>query len=473
VRIEAAATFSRIAVIEGMVRLASPSAELDLRQGQTARVEQGNVFSLEREVVPMELDRWSEDRDKALAEPMSASRIAFGYGVADLDASGDWLQTELGSVWKPKVAGTWGPFQLGRWRWYDTLGYTWVSDESWGWLPYHYGRWMNRAGEGWVWVPPARPVFKPGDVYWLCGRQMAGWGPLAPGENWNLTAAPQQFSNATTTWAAFTPDTRVIDPAGFTGRPAAPAGTASLAVLALPSPAFVAARLEVRRPMLRVGATRAIAPVVPGTVFDADAGALPPPEIPPVVVTDPASDAPPPVGPPSVPPIMAPVPVYTDIVVINPPQHPDYGRHNPNNPPVAVPPVVRGAGNPQSQPPAGRPSQPGAIPPPAPTPKPDPVPAAVPPRIEPPHVGVPGPQHTDRPRVDAPPPRVEQPKSPPRVETPPARVEAPPTPRVEAPRPQPREAAPAPKVEPAKVEAPKVDPAKVEPAKTDPTSRKQ
>ncbi|HXA52941.1 MAG TPA: DUF6600 domain-containing protein, partial [Candidatus Acidoferrum sp.] len=448
--------FSTVAVIEGVARLASPSAELDIRQGQTARVEQGSgsPFSLDREIVAMELDRWSEDRDKALATPMSASRVAFGYGAADLDTAGDWLPTELGAVWKPKVGGSWAPFQLGRWRWYDTLGYTWVSDESWGWLPYHYGRWMNRAGEGWVWVPPASAVFKPGDVYWLYGRQIAGWGPLAPGENWSAGGAPQQFSNANTTWAAFVQDARVIDPAGFTARPAAPAGVASLAVLALPSPVFAAWRLEALRPMLRVGATRAIAPVVPGTAFDADAMALPPPEIPPVVVTDPASDAPPPVGPPVVPPVMVPVPVYTDIVVINPPQHPDYGRRNPNNPPVATtPPVVRGGG--QSQPPAGRPSQPANNPPPAPAPKPDPVPVAVPPRIEPPHVGVPGPQHTDRPRMDAPPPRMEQPKSPPRVEPPPA-------PQVEAPRPQPREAPPA------KTEQPKA-----EPAKTDPTSRKQ
>jgi hypothetical protein len=463
VRIEAADTFSKVAVIEGVVRLASPSAELDIRQGQTARVEQGNgsPFSLEREVVPIDLDSWSEDRDKILAAPMSASRVAMRYGVADLDIAGQWLDTELGPVWKPQVSASWVPFRLGRWRWYDSLGYTWVSDESWGWLPYHYGRWVNRA-EGWVWVPPARPVFKPGDVYWLYARQIAGWGPLAPGENWTGSAAPQQFSPANTTYAAFAQDARVIDPAGFTGRPTAPGGVASLAVAALPSPAFPAWRLEAGRPMLRVGATRAIAPVVPGTVFDADAMAPPPLEIPPAVVIDPSSDAPPPVNPPVVPPILVPVPVYTDIVVINPPQHPDYGRRNPNNLPPATPPVVRGGGNPQSQPPAGRPPQPSNNPPPAPTqpPAPKPVPVAVPPKIEPPHVGVPAPQRTDRPRIEAPPTKVEQPKSPPR--------ETPPPPRVEPPRPQPREAAPAPKAEPAKAE-----PAKSEPAKTDPASRKQ
>jgi len=177
-------------------------------------------------------------------------------------------------VWKPKVGGSWTPFQLGRWRWYDTLGYTWVSDESWGWLPYHYGRWMNRAGEGWVWVPASRPVFKPGDVYWLYGRQIAGWGPLAPARTGRRSSATAVFEREYDVGGIRARCARGRS-GGFHRAPRGSGGAASLAVLALPSPVFVAARLEARRPMLRVGATRAIAPVVPGTAFDADAMALP------------------------------------------------------------------------------------------------------------------------------------------------------------------------------------------------------
>ena len=57
----------------------------------------------------------------------------------------------------------------------------------------------------------------------------------------------------------------MIDPAGFKDRPKEPLGVAVFA-LALPSPAFLASRLEATRPLLRVGATRVQA-VIPGTTL--------------------------------------------------------------------------------------------------------------------------------------------------------------------------------------------------------------
>ena len=115
-----------------------------------------------------------------------------GIAVNDLDAAGEWVQTDLGAMWKPKTAEGWAPFQKGRWRWYGALGYTWVSDEAWGWLPYHYGRWARTDADGWVWAPGSKPVFKPGDVYWMLqGANLAGWGPLAPAENWSPASAPK------------------------------------------------------------------------------------------------------------------------------------------------------------------------------------------------------------------------------------------------------------------------------------------
>ena len=224
------------------------------------------------------------------------------------------------------------------------VGYTWVSDESWGWIPYHHGRWTRKGDLGWVWVPAASPVFKPGDVYWLYNAKLAGWGPLAPAEDWQPSAAPEQFLNVNTTYASFHQDARTIDPAGFKDRPKEPLGVAVFA-LALPSPAFPASRLEATRPLLRVGATR-LNPVVPGTTFpdnSRDTSDVPPPApppMPPAVVTNPASDAPPNVsagpapdpGPPGPPmQVIYPVPVYTGIVVLNPPEHPDYSRRNPNS----------------------------------------------------------------------------------------------------------------------------------------------
>ena len=341
VRLEADPAVSRISIVEGIVRLYCPAAELDIREGQSVRVEPANParFTLDREVVAMDLDRWSEERDKALATSTSGAHVAQRFGVVDLDAAGEWVQTDFGAVWKPKVEEGWVPFQKGRWRWYDTLGYTWVSDDAWGWVPYHFGRWTRKDKLGWVWAPSTSPVFKPGDVYWLWNAKLAGWGPLAPGENWVISQAPEQFLNANTTYAKFQWDQYVIDPAGFQDRPKEPLGDAVFA-LALPSPPLPASRLEATRPELRVGATHRVMPVIPGTVFQETNEPSPTdPEPPPAVVTNPASDAPPDVqpgppdqGPPGPPmQVIYPVPVYTGIVVLNPPEHPPYSRHDPNS----------------------------------------------------------------------------------------------------------------------------------------------
>ncbi|MEO8593384.1 MAG: FecR family protein [Candidatus Solibacter sp.] len=339
VRLQADAGSSRISVIEGTVRLYCPAAELDLREGQTVRLEPANParFALERDVPSLEWDRWSEERDKALASSSSGVHVAQRFGLNDLDAAGEWVQTDLGPVWKPKVEEGWAPFQKGRWRWYDALGYTWVSDEPWGWVPYHFGRWTRKGELGWVWTPAASPVFKPGEVFWLYNAKLAGWGPLGPGENWVTSERPEQFLNVNTTYANFQQDAGVIDPAGFKDRPKEPLGVATLA-LALPSPSFPAARLEATRPDLRVGTAR-MRTEVPGTEFQEMMPPPAPPPLPPAIVTNPADDAPPVIssgpppdpGPPGPPmQVIYPVPVYTGIVVLNPPEHPDYSRRNPN-----------------------------------------------------------------------------------------------------------------------------------------------
>ena len=365
VRLEVQDAWSQISVIEGAVRFSSPAAEVDLREGQTVRVEPANParFFLYREVTRMDQDRWSEDRDKVLRSPVAARHLVERYGLADLDTSGEWVQTEdLGAVWKPKTEDGWSPYQNGHWVWYDTLGYNWVSEDSWGWLPYHYGRWIRREAIGWIWAPAKNAVFKPAEVYWLLGAKFAGWGPLAPGEEWTPSAQPQQFLNANTTYAAFRQDTRVIDPAGFKDRPKEPLGAAAFA-LALPSPAFAAARLEAARPVLRAGSTRVV-PVLTGVTFQenvmprqpvAAVRAAAPPEPGPAPVDAPvavvtnagAVQAPlvvvtqPPAESPSAPAeVYYPVPVYTGVVVVNPPERdtgPPRRRRDPVPPPAQVP----------------------------------------------------------------------------------------------------------------------------------------
>jgi outer membrane biosynthesis protein TonB len=344
IRLEAQERWSIVSVIEGKVRYSSPTAEIDLLAGQTLRLEPENParFFLDREVKPMDLDHWSEARDKAEAFSTSAGHVLERCGLADLDAAGTWIETdEFGAVWKPRAPDGWVPFQNGRWRWYTALGYTWVSGDAWGWLPYHYGRWAHRENLGWVWAPSVSTVFKPGEVYWMRGRELAGWGPLAPGEPWPPTGPegtqPQQYANAYTTYAAFQQDARMVDPAGFTARPKDPLAAAPFTA-ALPSPAFLAARLDAVRPVLRAGSTR-LAPVIPGVTFqdDSDTFAAPPaaPEPAP-----PAEAQGPEVTPPPPEQVIEQVPVYAGIVVVRPPR---------NDKPPAQP--VRASVQPSPQPP--------------------------------------------------------------------------------------------------------------------------
>ncbi len=312
VRLEVRESWSRISVIEGSVRFSSPAAEIDLREGQTTRVEPANParFFLDREIAPLELDRWSEARDQALASPVSAAHVLQRYGLVDLDAAGEWVQTgDLGAVWKPKDQENWIPYRDGRWRWYGALGYTWVGDEPWGWLPYHYGRWTRKDKLGWVWAPSSSTVFKPAEVYWLHGEKLAGWGPLAPGETWNGSDMPAEYLISNTTFAAYAADARLIDPAGFTERPKEPLRVAAFAV-ALPSPALLAERLETTRPVL-VSSRKGVQPEVTGAAFGTTETAEAP------VAPQPSQPPPATILPPAAAPAVAPGP-QDPPVVINP-----------------------------------------------------------------------------------------------------------------------------------------------------------
>jgi hypothetical protein len=348
-RLEARDPWSLIALADGAARYASPSAEFDLAAGQLVKLDPAHPgrFFLYREIQPLETDRWSDERDRVLQSTTSAAHVpGLRYGLADLDASGAWIQTaEFGAVWKPKTSPGWAPFRNGRWSWYDGLGYTWIADDPWGWLPYHYGRWMQQEGTGWIWVPGPGGAFLPGTVYWLKSAKLVGWGALAPGENWKLPDVPRLFLNANTTYAAYAPEMHEIDPAGFSARPKEPLATAAF-TYALPSPAFPAARLEAFRPPLRAGSTRAVG-VSSGAAFDgppeqdgpvtqaAPASPLPetsyssapPAESPVTVVNSPTVEVPVEVD--------VPVPVYMGIIVVNPP---GYKAPSAKNPPKPVTP---------------------------------------------------------------------------------------------------------------------------------------
>ncbi len=355
-RLDVTEDWSHASVIEGRARLISPAAELDLKEGQMARLSASkrDKFFLYGEIPVLDTDRWSESRDKVLAGVNARRLPDLPYGMADLDAAGTWIESaEYGTAWRPPApaSGNWTPFRDGKWLWYEGLGYTWIAAEPWGWLPYHHGRWMHGGeGLGWLWSPSKDPSFRAGEVYWMRAPGMAGWGPLAPGEEWRPGARreagndvlPRLFLNANTTFAKFAPEAREIDPAGFGGRPKDPLTGAAFA-LALPS-VTVVANAGVARPALRVGSTRVV-PLVAGMACETPAtvtASIPEP-VPPAV-----ADVRPPEPPPAAPeptvfvgvPVPTPAnvppvetyyvaPIYTGVVVLNPPER---GHREPKRP---------------------------------------------------------------------------------------------------------------------------------------------
>jgi hypothetical protein len=161
-------------------------------------------------------------------------------------------------------------------------------------------------------------VFKPGEVFWMRGARVVGWGPLAPGEEWSPANMPAQYAGANLTFAAFQPDAPVIDPAGFEGRPKEPLKVAAFTE-GLPSPAFYASRLDAVRPLVAPLVTSGgvrVAPDLPAVTQNAAPAAAPPEQRaaqprPIIVVTPP---------PPPPDEVIVPVPEYVGAVIVTPAQ---------------------------------------------------------------------------------------------------------------------------------------------------------
>ena len=140
-------------------------------------------------------DEWTDRRD-ADRRPTSAVRRYIpdnvSIGVTELDRHGRWIYvTNYGWGWSPySVASGWSPYSVGRWVYRPRFGWTWVSYESWGWLPYHYGRWYRDTRAGWVWIPGDGITFRfwsPGLVVFYKGTGWVSWGPLGPGDYYDMS----------------------------------------------------------------------------------------------------------------------------------------------------------------------------------------------------------------------------------------------------------------------------------------------
>jgi hypothetical protein len=268
-------------VLEGRVKLKAPSVEMELDEGQAARI--SDRFELLMELPSGDLDAWSEQRDREAAER-----------APELEAHGKWMEAPgLGKVWRPEAQNGFVPFRAGRWRWYDGLGFTWIAAEPWGWRPYHSGRWARLGSAGWVWKPGEVDEFHGGEAYWVRGPNFVAWGPLAPGEVWRGEGPP--VLREATTFAAYGVASRELDPA----RVPHPRGAGQW-VTALPAPPFFAAA---QRKGTRVGTTR-VMPASAENAYDSRQT-----EPPPLIVT---------LEPPSTPSVVietvrVPEPVYVPV----------------------------------------------------------------------------------------------------------------------------------------------------------------
>ena len=102
----------------------------------------------------------------------------FGIFYSSLSPHGEWIECDLGYVWRPvRVAHGWRPYLYGRWVWTD-YGWYWVSSEPFGWATFHYGRWYYDDYYGWIWIPDE--VWGPAWVEWRYDDDYVGWAPLSP-----------------------------------------------------------------------------------------------------------------------------------------------------------------------------------------------------------------------------------------------------------------------------------------------------
>jgi len=174
---------TQITVRSGELEIYSPRGSEQIGAGKTVLVRgdpSDPEFLTEAEIPRDQFDDWCANRDQTLLASRSYQYVSPDVnGAADLDAYGQWVPSQYGTVWAPQppYAG-WSPYSDGEWIWEPYYGWTWVDYAPWGWAPYHYGRWFWNAGYGWCWWPGPIGVH----VYWapaLVG--FFGWGGFGVG----------------------------------------------------------------------------------------------------------------------------------------------------------------------------------------------------------------------------------------------------------------------------------------------------
>ncbi len=175
----------RIEVWQGDAEAATPSGEVEIREGTAAQVADGRVESTSAELTRSDdFAQWVLGRMEPAAGGGDLHVDArYRRQAADLEGYGSWVYADdLGLwAWQPAVGPDWDPYVAGRWYW-TPVGWDWISYEPWGWLPYHYGSWYFDASFGWVWAWDS--TWGPAWVDWVWWPGYVGWCPSGYYDAW-------------------------------------------------------------------------------------------------------------------------------------------------------------------------------------------------------------------------------------------------------------------------------------------------
>lgn len=128
-----------------------------------------------------DFDAWNRQRIdvllygiRTLPKAVTVSSNTLGY--ADLAGSGEWIEVDTRSYWRPTVSVDFVPYRHGHWSFVMGIGHTWVEDYPFGYITSHYGRWGYFPAHGWLWSYD--PVWSPAWVATVrCGDYYV-WTPV-------------------------------------------------------------------------------------------------------------------------------------------------------------------------------------------------------------------------------------------------------------------------------------------------------
>lgn len=151
---------ARLTVFSGEARVSGPDGTATAEKKQTLTFDATGPTppQVAKGLLHDEYDEWDKnevDYQKRYALVNSFSGSPYGYGLADLNYYGNFIDAGgCGQMWQPYFVGAgWSPYSAGLWAWYPGAGYSYVSQYPWGWTPFHSGEWAYCQGNGWGWRP--------------------------------------------------------------------------------------------------------------------------------------------------------------------------------------------------------------------------------------------------------------------------------------------------------------------------------